>query len=133
VLGSKLHAWLYRATRGRVLGAIAGHPVLLLTTTGRRTGLPRTTPLQYQLVGGNVVVVASNRGAPVPPAWFGNLRMNPDVSVRIGSEQFGCRARVAERPGRDELWEALAAENPWLVRAEKKARHPLPVVVLDRR
>jgi F420H(2)-dependent quinone reductase len=132
VRGSKAHAWLYRTTGGRVLGAIGGQPVLLLTTTGRRSGLARTTPVQYQRIGGNLVVVASNRGARVPPAWYGNLVTNPHVTVRIGSEELGCRARVAAGTERDGIWEGLRADNPWLARASQRARRRLPVVVLER-
>jgi deazaflavin-dependent oxidoreductase (nitroreductase family) len=132
VRGSKAHAWLYRTTGGHVLGAIGGQPVLLLTTTGRHSGLARTTPVQYQRIGGNLVVVASNRGARVAPAWYGNLVTNPHVTVRIGSEELGCRARVAAGTERDGIWEGLRADNPWLARASQRARRRLPVVVLER-
>lgn len=130
--GSKAHAWLYRTTGGHVLGAIGGQPVLLLTTTGRHSGLARTTPVQYQRIGGNLVVVASNRGARVAPAWYGNLVTNPHVTVRIGSEELGCRARVTAGTERDGIWEGLRADNPWLARASQRARRRLPVVVLER-
>jgi deazaflavin-dependent oxidoreductase (nitroreductase family) len=132
VRGSKAHAWLYRTTGGRVLGALGGQRILLLTTTGRHSGLARTTPVQYQRIGGNLVVVASNRGARVAPAWYGNLVTNPHVTVRIGSEELGCRARVAAGTERDGIWEGLRADNPWLARASQRARRRLPVVVLER-
>jgi deazaflavin-dependent oxidoreductase (nitroreductase family) len=132
VRGSKAHAWLYRTTGGHVLGRIGGRPILLLTTTGRRSGLARCTPLEYQPIGSDLVVVASTRGAPVDPAWYRNLVANPDVMVRIGAEQFDCRARVATGTDRDDMWEVLTENNPWLVRAAKSARRLLPVVVLER-
>jgi F420H(2)-dependent quinone reductase len=131
VRGSKVHAWLYRTTGGRVLGALGGQRILLLTTTGRHSGLARTTPVEYQRIGGNLVVVASNRGARVPPAWYGNLVTNPHVTVHIGSEELGCRARVAAGTERGEIWDELKADNPWLLRASERAQRPLPVVVLE--
>lgn len=80
----KAHAWLYRKTGGRVLGRVGGQPVLLLTTIGRRTGVPRTTPVQFMRSGARMVVVAANGGAPVAPAWLGNLVATPRASVLVG-------------------------------------------------
>ena len=79
---TRLHAWVYRRSGGRVLGRMGGQPVLLLQTTGRRSGRTRTTPVQYLADGDTFVVVASNAGAARPPAWYLNLRANPHARIR---------------------------------------------------
>ena len=76
---------IYRLTRGRALGRVAGMPVLLLTTTGRCSGRPRTTPLTYFEDGADLVVIGSNGGEDRPPAWWLNLRDDPYATVTIGS------------------------------------------------
>jgi deazaflavin-dependent oxidoreductase (nitroreductase family) len=130
---NRLHAWLYRTTGGRLLGRMGGQPVLLLTTTGRRTARPRTTPVQYLRRGETWIVVAANGGAPTPPAWLHNLIAEPAVSIQAGGDRVACTADVANRELRDELWRELIAANKWLPRTEEKAGRQLPVVVLRRR
>ena len=76
----------YRANAGKVTGMFAGAPLLLLTTTGARSGQPRVAPLAYITDNGNYVIIASKGGAPTNPDWFHNLRANPEVTVEIGSE-----------------------------------------------
>jgi deazaflavin-dependent oxidoreductase (nitroreductase family) len=102
--GGKLNVPLYRLTRGRVGGRVGRAPVLLLTTIGRRSGEPRTTPLVYLEDGERVVVVGSNAGNARPPAWALNLRANPDAEVEVGAERRPVRARVAEGAEHDDLW-----------------------------
>ena len=86
--GTRLHAAIYRLTRGRVIGRVGGQPVLLLETVGRRTSRRHTTPLQY-LADGDTFVVASNAGAARPPDWYLNLRANPHARVRVGARSQG--------------------------------------------
>ena len=93
---TRLHAWVYRRSGGRVLGRMGGQPVLLLQTTGRRSGLTRTTPVQYLADGDTFVVVASNAGAARPPAWYLNLRADPHAQIRRrcgAASTFGRRRR----------------------------------------
>ena len=78
--------WLYRRSGGRVGGTMRGVPLLLLTTTGRRSGRPWTVPLMYQTDGDGWVLVASNGGSDRHPSWWLNLRSNPDASIQIGRE-----------------------------------------------
>src|SRR5512140_3527392 len=89
------HLLAQRLSHGRLGGRIAGMPVLLLTTTGRRTGRPRTTPLTFFRDGPELVVIASNGGSDRAPSWSLNLRATPAASVRIGGEQLSVVARVA--------------------------------------
>jgi deazaflavin-dependent oxidoreductase (nitroreductase family) len=128
--GTRLHAAIYRLTRGRVLGRVGGQPVLLLETAGRRTGQPRTTPVQYLAEGDTFVVVASNAGAARPPAWYLNLRANPHARVQVGGRTIDVRAQEAAAQERAELWQRLTAANRYLERAASKARHDLPLMKL---
>ena len=128
--GTRLHAAIYRLTRGRVLGRVGGQPVLLLETAGRRTGQPRTTPVQYLADGDTFVVVASNAGAARPPAWYLNLRANPHARVQVGGRTIDVRAQEATAQERAELWQRLTAANRYLERAARKAGRDLPLMAL---
>ena len=128
--GTRLHAAIYRLTRGRVLGRVGGQPVLLLETAGRRTGQPRTTPVQYLAEGDTFVVVASNAGAARPPAWYLNLRANPHARVQVGGRTIDVRAQEAAAQERAELWQRLTAANRYLERAARKAGRDLPLMAL---
>ena len=130
---SRAHAWLYRRTRGRLLGSIGRQPVLLLTTVGRRTGRPRTTPVQFLRWDDAVLVVAANGGAERPPAWLANLRASPAVTAQIGATVRQLRARVAVGSERERLWAKLVSANPGLATTQDRARRQLPVVVLEPR
>jgi deazaflavin-dependent oxidoreductase (nitroreductase family) len=103
----KLNVPLYRASRGRLFGQIAGTPVLLLTTVGRRSGAPRTVPVVYLPDGERLVVIGSNAGHETAPAWSLNLEANPVAKVEIGGERRNVRARVAEGEERAELWRKM--------------------------
>ena len=127
---TRLHAWVYRRSGGRLLGRMGGQPVLLLQTTGRRSGQTRTTPVQYLADGDTFVVVASNAGAARPPAWYLNLRADPHVRVEVGARSVDVRAHEATGPQRAELWQRLTAVNRYLERAARKAGRDLPLLVL---
>src|SRR5919202_159512 len=93
----KLNVPVYRATRGRLMGKVGRAPVLLLTTTGRKSGEPRTAPVVYLADGDRYVVIGSNAGNPRPPAWALNLHANPDAQVEVRGDRRRVRARVAAR------------------------------------
>jgi deazaflavin-dependent oxidoreductase (nitroreductase family) len=95
---------IYRATRGRLLGHVGKSPVLLLTTTGRKSGQPRTAPVLYMADGDRLVVIGSNAGNVKPPAWALNLVAKPDALVEVGADRRRVRARVAEGDEREDLW-----------------------------
>jgi deazaflavin-dependent oxidoreductase (nitroreductase family) len=115
------------AARSRAAG---GQPVLLLQTTGRRSGRTRTTPVQYLADGDMFVVVASNAGAARPPAWYLNLRANPYARIQVGARSVDVRAQEAAGQERAELWQRLTAANRYLERAARKAGRDLPLMVL---
>jgi deazaflavin-dependent oxidoreductase (nitroreductase family) len=119
----------FRAHHGVV--AYLGFPILLLTTTGARTGINRTTPLGFGVDGSRVFVVASKGGAPHHPAWFYNLRANPSVTVELGGETFQARAIVAEGHERDRLFEMIKSDAPGLEEFEERTTRLIPVVVLE--
>jgi deazaflavin-dependent oxidoreductase (nitroreductase family) len=107
--------------------------VLLLHTTGAKTGEPRLTPLAYLTDGERLVVIASNGGAPKHPAWYHNLVANPKVGVEVGTEQFYARATVAQEPERTALFSKMAAKSPAFATYQQKAApRVLPVIVLTR-
>ena len=103
----KLNVPLYRASRGKLFGRIGRAPVLLLTTTGRRSGQQRTAPVVYLADGERLLVIGSNAGNPRAPAWALNLRANPDAEVQVRRERRSVRARVAEGEERAELWRRM--------------------------
>ena len=128
--GTRLHAAVYRRTRGRFLGRMGGQPVLLLETIGRRTGRRRTTPVQYLADGETRVIVASHAGAARPPAWYLNLRANPRAQVQVGGRTIDVRAEEAAGQERAELWQRLTGANRYLDRAARKAGRDLPIMLL---
>ena len=103
----KLNVPLYRATRGRLFGAVAGTPILLLTTIGRRSRQTRTAPVVYLADGDRLIVIGSNAGHKAAPAWSLNLVANPDAEVEVGGSRRRVRARVAEGDERAELWRKM--------------------------
>jgi F420H(2)-dependent quinone reductase len=109
---------------------MGGQPVLLLQTTGRRSGRTRTTPVQYLADDDRFVVVASNAGAARPPAWYLNLRANPHARIRVGPRSIVVRAQEATGQERAELWQRLTAANRYLERAARKAGRDLPLMAL---
>lgn len=100
----KLNIPLYRLSGGRIGGRIAKAPVLLLTTTGRKSGQLRTAPVVYITDGENLIVIGSNAGHNRTPAWSLNLKANPDAEIEVGRKRRPVRARVAEGEERAELW-----------------------------
>jgi proline iminopeptidase len=127
------HVRRYRETGGEV-GHIwkEGSTILLLTTTGRRTGRETTSPLIYNLDGDAPVIVASKGGAPEHPGWYENLVKNPEVGVQIKGERFRARARVAEGEERERLWELMVEIWPHYDEYVTRTEREIPVVVLER-
>jgi deazaflavin-dependent oxidoreductase (nitroreductase family) len=122
----------FRANGGKVSGPFAGRPLLLLTTTGAKSGQPRTAPLVYTTDGDAIVVIASKGGAPTNPDWYYNLRANPVATVEIGEETFEARARVASGDERTRLYDAQAATMPAFAEYQRNTTREIPVVVLER-
>lgn len=123
----------FRANEGRVGGQFEGSPLLLLHTTGARTGQERVTPVMYRRIDGNYAVFASKAGAPDNPDWYHNLLANPDVQAEIGTQTLSFTARVAEAGERERIWSAQKAEYPGFADYERKTTRQIPVVILEPR
>lgn len=128
---SVFHREVYRASRGRLGGRLAGMPVLLLTTTGRRSGRPRTVPLTYLRYGEAVVLVASYGGRPYDPAWFLNLQAHPEVEVRLGGARRALHARPATPEERARLWPQVVATYSGYDAYQRRTTRQIPLVVLE--
>jgi deazaflavin-dependent oxidoreductase (nitroreductase family) len=122
----------FRANAGKVGGMFEGAPLLLLTTTGAKSGQSRLAPLVYTADDDRFVLIASKGGAPTHPDWFHNLRANPDVTVEIGTETFPARATVPEEPERTRLYDQMAGQMPQFGEYQKMTTRQIPVVVLER-
>ena len=127
---SKTHLVVHRLSRGRFLSTVAGMPVLLLTTTGRRSGKARTTPLTFFRDGADLVVIASNGGADRPPDWSLNLRQNPRAVVKIGTDELTVQARTASTEERERLWVGITATYSGYARYQRKTARQIPVLIL---
>lgn len=106
--------------------------LLLLTTTGARSGNPYTTPMMFHRDGARVLVMASNAGARKTPDWYANLRADPSVRVEIADESYPATAKVLEGDERARLWAVITEVNPFFVEHEAKAGRQIPVVALTR-
>ncbi len=123
----------FRANRGKSGGPMEGRPLLLLTTTGAKSGQLRTTPMMYIPDGDRLLVIASNAGAPVHPDWYRNLVAYPEVTVEVGNEIFEAIAIVTEGPERQRLWTRVVELYPFFADHQAKVTRQIPVIVLERR
>ena len=123
----------FRANEGRVGGNFVGAPLLLLHSTGARTGNERVNPMMYQAVGDSFAVFASKAGADTNPDWFHNLMANPEARIEVGTETLDVKARVLDAEQRTPIWEEQKARYPGFADYEAKTHRVIPVVVLDRR
>jgi deazaflavin-dependent oxidoreductase (nitroreductase family) len=123
----------FRARGGRVGGYHASMDLLLLTTTGARTGQRRAVPLTYVPDGDGYIVTAGNAGSDRHPAWYYNLLANPDATVEVGSEAFSAVAVIADEAERGALYERFAAAYPVADDYQAQTVRQIPVVILTRR
>ena len=122
----------FRTNEGRVGGMFEGMPLLLLHSTGRRSGTERVNPLAYLVDGERWAVFGSKGGHLAHPHWIHNLEANPNVTVEIGAETFAARARVIEGPERDRLYWAHAELHPSFHDYVKLTDRVIPVIALER-
>jgi len=126
------HVDRYRATDGKEGHAWQGTQTLLLTTTGHKSGEPRTTPLIYGRDGENYVIVASKGGSDEPPAWFVNLSAEPEVELQVWGDRFKARARTATADEKPALWEQMVGEWPAYDEYQRSTDREIPIVILER-
>jgi deazaflavin-dependent oxidoreductase (nitroreductase family) len=122
----------FRANQGKVGGQFESVPLILLTTTGAKTGRSLTKPLAFTRDGDRIVLIASFAGSPHDPAWFVNLAAHPEVTVELGSERFQARAVVTSGEERQRLFDQQAEKLPVFNDYQKKTARQIPVVVLNR-
>lgn len=124
------HTAVYRRTGGKLGGRMQGSPVLLLDTVGRKTGQERTTPLLYLPDGPNMVIVASKGGASKHPAWWHNLKANPETVAQVGNRRLKVVAEETEGEDREWLWTRLVAMYPGYADYQRRTDREIPVVRL---
>jgi deazaflavin-dependent oxidoreductase (nitroreductase family) len=123
----------FRANGGKVVtGQFAGADLLLLSTTGARSGQTRVSPLAYFRIDGKLIIIGSFAGAPVNPAWVHNLRANPRARVEVGTDAFDVTARELPAAERDALFEKVAAAAPGFADYQSKTDRVIPLVELQR-
>lgn len=121
-----------RTGNGDVPDMVRDMPLLLLTTTGARSGQPRLAPLAYVMDGDRYVVIASKGGSPTHPDWYHNLVANPEVTVEVDGETFQARAEIASEPERTRLFDATAEALPRLRDHAQQTERTIPVITLTR-
>ena len=129
-VAGKAHSSLYRSTHGRWGGTAFGGPVLLLNTTGRKSGRRRTTPLLYVKDGEDFVIIASNGGAPRHPAWYLNLMANQDATVEVGDREVRVRAEVVGPDEKPRLWQKMVEMYSSYDDYQGKTEREIPLLVL---
>ena len=130
-LFGEAHVARYRESGGEHGHDWKGTTTLLLTTTGRRSGEPRTTPLIYQPYGDAYLIVASKGGAPEPPGWYLNLQQEPEVEIQVKDRTFRARARTANPDEKPDMWRTMTATWPDYDAYQTKTDREIPVVVLE--
>jgi deazaflavin-dependent oxidoreductase (nitroreductase family) len=129
-----VHRTVFKATNGRLLGRLGGMPVLMLTTTGRKSGKPRTTMLTSPVQeGGSLVVVASYGGDDRHPTWFLNLRDDPEVEVVMEGQRRRMRARVASTEEKQALWPDVTTAYGGYAGYQRRTDRDIPLVILEPR
>ncbi len=123
----------FRANGGKVGGPFEGAPLLLLTTTGAKSGQRRTTPLVYMPDSNSMIIFASKAGAPTNPDWYHNLVAHPQATVEVGTETFDVTATVTTDEERDRLYALQAQRNPGFAEYQAKTTRKIPVIALKRR
>ena len=121
----------FRANEGKVGGPFDGAPLLLLHTTGARSGEERINPMMYLADGDRLVVFASKGGAPTNPDWYHNLVANPDLEIEVGTERRKVRARVAEGEEHDQLYAEQSKRYPQFAKYQEGTDRTIPVVILE--
>ena len=126
-----LHVFLYRTSGGKIWGSIGGNPVLMLTTTGRKTGKPRTTPVMYIHKDNEYLITASAGGADQNPTWLSNLNSKPEATIEMDGKKINVKAIITSGDERDKLYENFKALSRNFIEYEKKTTRKIPVIRLQ--
>ncbi len=123
----------FRANKGKVGGMWEGRPLLLLTTTGAKSGQQRTNPMMYFREGDHLYVFASKGGAPAHPDWYRNLLAHPEVTVELGAEKFNAIAKPITGEARDQIYTRWSEQYPQFREYQEKTSRKIPVIELEPR
>ena len=126
-----VNVFLFGLTGGRLGSRMSGQDVLLLHTVGRKSGVERTTPVNYFRDGSNYILVASNLGKPHHPAWYLNLLRQPSAAIRVGDRTLRVTARPAGEADYDRLWRLVSAKNSFYDRYQQQTSRQIPLVILE--
>ena len=126
-----LHVFLYHTSGGKIWGKMGSNPVLLLTTTGRKTGKQRTTPVVFTRKNDEYLIAASAGGSNQNPTWLSNLNTKPEATIEIDGKQIKVKALITSGDERDQLYELFKAMGPGFIEYEKKTTRKIPVVRLQ--
>lgn len=126
------HVRVYRETNGETGYVWNGVPILLFTTMGRKSGMPRTNAIIFTPVGDKYVIIASKGGSPTHPAWYLNILEDPNIEVQIKGETFAATARTAESPEREQLWAEAVKAWPNYDVYQSRTDRKIPVVIIER-
>jgi deazaflavin-dependent oxidoreductase (nitroreductase family) len=129
-LFNAFHVWIYRLSGGKLGGNMRGFKILLLTTTGHKSGKTRTTPLGCFDQDGGYVIVASNAGLPSHPSWFYNLKSNPQVTVQVLDKMIPATAEVLSGEARLQAWRQVIATAPAYASYEGRTTREIPLILL---
>jgi len=127
---TRIHIFLYRNSRGKIWNKMLGMPVLLITTTGRKSGQPRTTPLVYQRDNGDYLIAGSKGGADSHPIWYLNLEATQEVRVEVRDQVFKARVTITEGGERDRLYEMFKSSGAHFATYQQMTQRIIPVVRL---
>ncbi len=123
----------FRAARDTPDGPFPGRALTLLTTTGAKSGLKRTTPLMYATIDDTMVLIGSNMGAPTTPDWCRNMLAHPQVGIEVGKERYEATATLAGPADRGRLWAALLEQSPFFADHQAKTEREIPLFTIERR
>lgn len=130
---TRMHRWVYENSDGRIGANLAGRPMIMLYTIGRKSGQVRPVPLmRYDILDDGPIVLASNNGNTTPPAWWLNLQARPTIEVRTGRECWQATAEEVHGELREQVWEEMTAVNPIIRRYARTAARTIPIVLLRR-
>jgi F420H(2)-dependent quinone reductase len=129
---TSIHIWMYRSTGGRVGGSISGSQLLLLTTTGRKSGKQRTMPVGYFMDGSNYIISAifTSYSSGKKPGWLYNIKNIPEVTIQVKGEQLAVKAQQADEEERNRLWTKFVELNSSAVDYQNRITEPIPMVIL---
>jgi len=128
---TKTNVWLLNVSKGRLGNSFLGRPVLLLTTRGHKSGLPRTQPLFYVENGGRIMLVGSNGGSPEDPAWVQNIRTHPQATIRRNGVAQTMQVRIADAEEKARLWPTMTVAFPYWQEVSDRSTRDFPVIILE--